>query len=91
MLKLGADAAGKGVRRIAWFAHGKPLRSGWAWADHLADGTQIIEARLDKGTVFAIAPEILFRSQPHGAYKLFFNGLYLSVAPDLLRLEAGSR
>jgi hypothetical protein len=27
-----------------------------------------------------IAPEILFRSQPHGSYKLFFNGLYLSTA-----------
>jgi len=52
---------------------------------------RLIEPRVDKGTVFAIAPEILFRSQPHGAYKLFFNGLYLSVAPDLLRQEAGSR
>ena len=29
-----------------------------------------------------MAPEVLFRSQPHGTYKLFFNGLYLSVAPD---------
>ncbi len=26
-----------------------------------------------------MAPEVLFRSQPHGNYKLFFNGLYLSV------------
>ena len=27
-----------------------------------------------------IARIIVFRSQPHGSYKLFFNGLYLSVA-----------
>ena len=30
-----------------------------------------------------MAPEVLFRSQPHGSYKLFFNGLYLSVAPGI--------
>ena len=92
VFKLAPDAAAKGVRRIAWFADGKPLRSGWAWGqNYLADGTGIIEARVEKGSVFAIAPEILFRSQPHGAYKLFFNGLYLSVAPELLRGEPGSR
>ena len=92
VFKLAPDAAAKGVRRIAWFADGKPLRSGWAWGqNYLADGTGIIEARVEKGNVFAIAPEILFRSQPHGAYKLFFNGLYLSVAPELLRGDTGSR
>jgi hypothetical protein len=92
VFKLGADAGGKAVRRIAWFADARPLRSGWAWGqNYLADGTEIIEARVEKGNVFAIAPEILFRSQPHGAYKLFFNGLYLSVAPELLRGDVGSR
>jgi hypothetical protein len=30
--------------------------------------------------VFALGPEILFRSQPHGSYKLFFNALLLSAA-----------
>ena len=36
-----------------------------------------------KGRVFLFGPEVLFRSQPHGNYKLFFNGLYLSVAPSM--------
>ena len=51
----------------------------------------MVKARASGKTSAAIAPEILFRSQPHGAYKLFFNGLYVSVAPELLRQEAGSR
>jgi len=33
--------------------------------------------------VVALGPEVLFRSQPHGNYKLFFNALYLSIAPEV--------
>jgi ABC-type glutathione transport system ATPase component len=32
-----------------------------------------------QGRVLLFGPEILFRSQPHGSYKLLFNGLYLSA------------
>ena len=61
-----------------------PLRSGWAWGQQYLDqGVQIIETSVGKGHLFLMAPEVLFRSQPHGNYKLFFNGLYLSVAPSL--------
>jgi len=38
---------------------------------------------MGQGRVFIMAPEVLFRSQPHGNYKLFFNGLYLSVAAEI--------
>ena len=40
---------------------------------------QIIETSAGKGHLFLMAPEVLFRSQPHGSYKLFFNAIYLSV------------
>ncbi|HEX2452970.1 MAG TPA: M14 metallopeptidase family protein [Vicinamibacterales bacterium] len=77
---LAPDAGDKGIRRVAWFADHAPLRSGWAWGQQYLDqGVQILETAVGKGHLFLMAPEILFRSQPHGNYKLFFNGLYLSV------------
>jgi hypothetical protein len=33
------------------------------------------EATIGKGTVWMFGPEILFRSQAHGTYKLFLNAL----------------
>jgi hypothetical protein len=84
VFKLTADAASKGLRRVAWFADGAPLRSGWAWGQQYLDkGVAIVETNVGKGRLFLIGPEVLFRSQPHGNYKLFFNGLYLSVASDM--------
>ena len=81
---LAPDAATRGVRRVAWFASASPLRSGWAWGQQYLDkGVQILDASVGKGRLFLMAPEVLFRSQPHGSYKLFFNGLYLSVAPSM--------
>ena len=44
---------------------------------------EIVSSKVGKGRVFLFAPEVLFRSQPHGGFKLFFNGLYLSVAEGL--------
>ena len=46
-------------------------------------GRASVETNVGKGRLFLMAPEVLFRSQPHGCYKLFFNGLYLSVAPGI--------
>jgi hypothetical protein len=77
---LAPDAESKGLRRVAWFASATPLRSGWAWGQQYLDkGVAIAETTVGRGRVFVLAPEILFRSQPHGTYKLFFNGLMLSV------------
>ena len=75
--RLGADAAGKGVRPLAWFADGTPLRSGWAWGQSYLDGAvEAVEATIGKGTLFLFAPEITFRGQPHGTFKWLFNGIY---------------
>jgi hypothetical protein len=82
-----AMKAGSGpvdARAVAWFASAKPLRSGWAWGQHYLDkGVEIIDSAVGKGRVFVFAPEILFRAQPHGTFKLLFNGIYLSVAPEM--------
>ena len=73
--------AGSDMRAVAWFASPTPLRSGWAWGEKYFDkGIGIVEASVGKGRVFIFGPEILFRAQPHGTFKFFFNSLYLSSA-----------
>ncbi|HVR69490.1 MAG TPA: peptidase, partial [Vicinamibacteria bacterium] len=74
--RLDADAAAKGLRAVAWYDSPTPLRSGWAWGqEHLNGAAAIVEARLGQGTVYLFGPEILFRSQPHGTFRFFFNAL----------------
>jgi hypothetical protein len=78
VFRLGPDAAAKGVKSVGWFTSPTPLRSGWAWGQQYLDkGVAILDASVGEGRVFMFGPEILFRSQPHGTYKLFFNSLYL--------------
>jgi len=75
--RLGPDAALKGLRPIAWFNTATPLRSGWAWGEgYLEGGVTIAEADIGRGKLVMFGPEILFRAQPHGTFKLFFNGIY---------------
>jgi hypothetical protein len=84
VFKLAPDAAAKGLRSVGWFADAAPLRSGWAWGQQYLDkGVAIVETSVGQGRLFLMTPEVLFRSQPHGNYKLFFNGIYLSVAPEI--------
>ena len=81
VFKLGPDAASKGVKRIAWYDKA-PLISGWAWGEnYLEGGTAIAEAAVGQGTLYLFGPEIMFRAQPHGTFKLFFNSLYSVKAP----------
>jgi hypothetical protein len=81
VFRLDDGAAGAGIRRVAWFADGAPLRSGWAWgAKHLDQGVQAIDAPVGAGRLFLFGPEILFRAQPHGTFKFFFNALLLAAA-----------
>jgi hypothetical protein len=69
---------------VAWFANGTPLRSGWAWGQKFLDkGIQVVETNVGKGRVLLFGNDLLFRTQPHGNYKFFFNGLYLSVADGM--------
>jgi hypothetical protein len=80
VFRLDPDATMKGVRPVAWFDSPTPLRSGWAYGQgYLEDGVQVIDATVGKGRVFLYAPEITFRAQPHGTFKLLFNGIYLAA------------
>ena len=80
MFRIRPGAAG--VRPIATFDTATPLRSGWAWGQqYLEGGVLAIEAALGKGRVLLYGPEILHRAQPHGTFKLLFNGIYRSVRP----------
>jgi hypothetical protein len=75
------DAELKGVRPVAWFDDGKLLRSGWAWGEsYLRRSVQVAEAVVGKGKLFLYGPEIAFRGQPHGTFKLLFNGIYYGPA-----------
>jgi hypothetical protein len=72
----GAIASGD-VKPIAWFETPKPLRSGWAWGQaYLQDGVAAFEAPVGAGKLVAFGPEITFRGQAHGTFKLLFNQLY---------------
>ena len=65
------------VRPIAWFSTDSPLRSGWAWGQaYLQDGVAAFVATVGKGQFYAFGPEITFRAQTHGTFKLLFNQLF---------------
>ncbi len=73
-----AYATGK-VKPLAWFATNKPLRSGWAWGQaYLQDGVAAFVASVGNGKLYAFGPEITFRAQTHGTFKLLFNQLYIT-------------
>jgi hypothetical protein len=81
VFKLGPGAATAGLRAIATFDRATPLRSGWAWGQsYLEGGVIAIDAPLGKGRVLLFGPAILQRAQPHGTFKLLFNGIFASVA-----------
>ncbi len=81
VFRLKPEAAISNVRPVAWFADGKPLRSGWAWGQHYLDGgVAVAEAKVGEGKLFLYGPEVTFRAQPHGTFKLLFNGLYYGSA-----------
>ncbi|TBO40118.1 M14 family metallopeptidase [Pedobacter kyonggii] len=78
VFKLTGDAivAGK-IKPLMWFENATPLRSGWAWGQaYLQDGVTAFEAKIGKGKLLAFGPEIVFRAQTHGTFKLMFNQLY---------------
>jgi hypothetical protein len=57
--------------------------SGWVWGDtYLWRGIQAIDAPVAKGRLFLFGPEIVFRGQPHGTFKLLFNGVYYGSAQE---------
>jgi hypothetical protein len=81
VFRLAPVAAGLGVMAVGWFDSAAPLRSGWAWGqNYLDDGTAAVEAPLGKGRVYLFGPEVMFRGQPHGTFKLVFNAIYAGSA-----------
>jgi hypothetical protein len=81
VFRLTPEAANKGVKAVAWFDSAAPLRSGWAWGqNYLDDGVAAIDAPLGKGHVYLLGPEVMFRGQPHGTFKLVFNAIYAGTA-----------
>ncbi len=78
VFKLAPEAiAQKEVTPLAWYATTSTLRSGWAFGQaYLQDGVAAFEANVGKGKLFVYGPEITFRGQTHGTYKMLFNQLY---------------
>ena len=74
-----ADA--RGVKRIVWIDTPTPLRSGWAWGQKYLSGvTEVLQSPVGKGMLVLYGPDPYFRSQPHGTFKLLFNGLLYRTA-----------
>jgi hypothetical protein len=83
VFSLYPDAAAEGVRPVAWFDNPAPLRSGWAWGQNYLDKTvAVLEGIVKQGKLFLYGPEVLFRGQPHGTFKLFFNGIFYGAAEE---------
>ena len=78
VFKLLPDAISKGdVTPLAWYASDKTLRSGWAFGQaYLQDGVAAFVAKVGKGHLYVYGPEISFRGQTHGSYKMLFNPLF---------------
>ena len=77
VFNLAPNAGNMGVKPIAWFGEEEPLRIGWAFGQsYLKNGVTAFEAKIGKGKFYAFGPEITFRAQSHGTFKMLFNGLY---------------
>jgi hypothetical protein len=65
------------VKKLMWYSTTTPLHSGWAWGQqYLKDGVAAFVAPVGSGKLYAFGPEITFRGQAHGTFKLLFNQLY---------------
>lgn len=81
VFRLGADSAAKHTSSVGWFAGTNVMASGWAWGKQYLDGgTAIVDASLGNGKVVMFGPEVAFRGQAHGTYKLLFNALFYGQA-----------
>jgi hypothetical protein len=67
------------ISPVGLFDTDKPLRSGWAWGQEILKDTYgVLDVPLGKGRVVLYGPEILFRGQSHGTFKLLFNAIFRS-------------
>jgi hypothetical protein len=93
VFRMRPDAAFAGARPVAWFDSATPLRSGWAWGQgYLEGGVAIADVPVGQGRLVLYGPEVLFRAQPHGTFKLVFNALVDAAARGADdRAAAGAR
>jgi hypothetical protein len=83
VFRLEPTAALKRTSPVAWFSGAEVLDSGWAWGQqYLNGGAAVVEASVGKGKVALLGPEVAFRAQPHGTFKLLFNALYRGNAQE---------
>jgi hypothetical protein len=81
VFRMEPTATLKKTSAVGWFQGADVLDSGWAWGQQYLDGgTAVAEATVGEGRVVLLGPEVNFRDQPHGTYKLLFNGLYYGSA-----------
>jgi hypothetical protein len=87
VFRLPADAKARGENQVAWFSGKETLDSGWALGQQLLDGASaVVEAKIGEGKVFVMGPEVTFRGEPDGTFKLLFNGLFYGASkPATLR------
>ena len=72
---------GDTARPVVVFDSATPLRSGWAHnQERLKDTTAVVDIDLGEGKLFAYGAEVIQRAQPHGTFRLFFNGLLYGPA-----------
>ena len=81
VFRLDPDAARRHTSVVAWFTGTQVLESGWAWGQQYLDGgAAAVEASIGSGKVFLLGPDVTFRGQPHGTFKLLLNGIYYGGA-----------
>ncbi|SFS11175.1 Zinc carboxypeptidase [Granulicella pectinivorans] len=79
--RLAPDAELNHVHAVSWYKGPSVLDSGWAWGQQYLDGTAaVVDIAVGKGRVVLFGPEIAFRGQPHGTFKLLFNGILTSAS-----------
>ncbi len=74
---------GPAAHSIAWFDTATALRSGWGHGqEQLKDTVAIADIDIGEGKLFVYGAEVIQRAQPHGTFKLFFNGLIYGPASN---------
>lgn len=71
------------VRAIARYPGAGLLKSGWMEGEqYLADRIAVAEVRVGKGRVIVYGFAVQMRAQPHGTFKLLFNGIHSAAETE---------
>jgi hypothetical protein len=82
VFRLQPDARRLGITPVVWFASDAPLSSGWALGQELLQGgAEALDVTIGAGRLCLLAPEVTFRGESDGCFKLLFNGLYCEKSP----------